>query len=47
MVIDKSNKFDLPNNIRTKVNVPSKQGQIQAIQEKMAQHTKRDSHYQK
>ena len=37
MAIDKSNKFDLPNNIRTKVNVPSKQGQIQAIQEKMAQ----------
>jgi len=37
MAIDKSSKFDLPNNIRTKVNVPSKQGQIQAIQEKMAQ----------
>jgi hypothetical protein len=37
MAIEKSNKFDLPNNIRTKVNVPSKQGQIQAIQEKMAQ----------
>jgi len=37
MAIDKSNKFDLPNNIRTKVNVPSKQGQMQAIQEKMAQ----------
>ena len=37
MAIEKSNKFNLPNNIRTKVNVPSKQGQIQAIQEKMAQ----------
>ena len=37
MAIDKSSKFDLPNNIRTKVNVPSRQGQIQAIQEKMAQ----------
>jgi hypothetical protein len=37
MAIDKSNKFDLPNNIRTKVNVPSKQGQMQSIQEKMAQ----------
>ena len=38
MAIDKSNnRLDLPDNIRTKVNVPNKQGQIQAIQSQMAQ----------
>ena len=37
MAIEKDNRIQLPNNIRTKVNVPGKQGQIEQIQGNLQQ----------